>query len=29
MGLQTDHELLQRRREIERELATILPREAA
>jgi antitoxin HigA-1 len=29
MGLQTDYELLQRRREIERELATIRPREAA
>jgi antitoxin HigA-1 len=29
MGLQTDYELLQRRREIERELATIRPGEAA
>jgi addiction module HigA family antidote len=29
MGLQTDYELLQRRREIEAELATIRPREAA
>jgi len=29
MGLQTDYELMQRRREIEGELATIRPREAA
>jgi addiction module HigA family antidote len=29
MGLQTDYELLRRRREIEAELATIRPREAA
>ena len=29
IGLQTDYELMQRRREIERELATIQPREAA
>jgi len=29
MGLQTDYELMQRRREIERELATIRPRKAA
>jgi addiction module HigA family antidote len=29
MGLQTDYELLQRRREIEAELATIRPRKAA
>jgi antitoxin HigA-1 len=29
MGLQTDYELLQRRREIAGELATIRPREAA
>jgi addiction module HigA family antidote len=29
MGLQTNHELLRRRRQIETELATIRPREAA
>ena len=29
MGLQTDYELMQRRREIERELAAIRPRKAA
>src|SRR6267154_6914323 len=29
MGLQTDYELLQRRRQIEGELATIRPRQAA
>ncbi len=29
MGLQTDYELMRRRREIEGELATIRPREAA